>query len=307
MARALGQTNREGGSEPASLIANARMYSVSAEAGAVWRELLSGIIAQAGVPTTVIDYPPPAPLEDLWLRTDQAAVFMCGLPYSRVEPRPVLIAAPVPSPAEFHGAPHYWSDFVVRKDSALHTVQDAFGKRIAFTVPGSQSGCAAALSYLMAAHRELAADAEALTPLRAPLFSEIIAPTITPMGALAAVVDGAAHIAPIDSYALRLLRRYRPDLASAVRVVGQTVPTPIPPLVASAMAATDKERAALQSAFLEAHQSASLKPLMDELLLLGFVRPDSNSYTVLRERFDTATAYWGSHRLAAHTHPAFVL
>jgi ABC-type phosphate/phosphonate transport system substrate-binding protein len=303
----LGETNREGGSEPATLIANARMYSVSAEAGAVWRELLSGITAQAGVPTTVIDYPPPAPLEDLWSRTDQAAVFMCGLPYSRAEPRPVLMAAPIPSPAEFHGAPHYWSDFVVRKDSALHTVQDAFGQRIAFTVPGSQSGCAAALSYLMATHRDLAADAEALTPLRAPLFSEIVAPTITPMGALAAVVDGTADIAPIDSYALRLLRKFRPDLASAVRVVGQTVRTPIPPLVASAMAATDKERAALQSAFLEAHQSVSLKRLMDELLLLGFVRPQPSAYAVLRERFDTATAYWRSHRLAAHTHPAFVL
>ena len=307
MARALGQTNTEGGSEPASLIANARMYSVSAKAGGVWRELLSAIVAQAGVRVAVIDHPPPAPLEDLWLRTDQAAVFMCGLPYSRAIPQPVLIAAPVPSPAEFHGAPHYWSDFVVRKDSDFRKVQDTFGRRIAFTVPGSQSGCAAALSYLMAAHRELAADAEALTPLRAPLFSEIIAPTITPMGALAAVVDGAAEIAPIDCYALRLLRKYRPDLASAVRVVGQTVPIPIPPLVASATSVSEKERGALQSAFLEAHQSASLKPLMDELLLLGFARPDSNAYAVLRERFDAATAYWSSRRLAAHTHPAFVL
>jgi ABC-type phosphate/phosphonate transport system substrate-binding protein len=121
------------------------------------------------------------------------------------------------------------------------------------------------------------------------------------------VVDGAADIAPIDAYALRLLRKYRPDMASAVRVVGQTIPTPIPPLVASAMTASEKELAALRSAFLEAHQSASLKALMDELLLLRFARPDPNAYTVLRERFDTATAYWSFHRLAAHTHPAFVL
>jgi ABC-type phosphate/phosphonate transport system substrate-binding protein len=241
------------------------------------------------------------------MRTDQAAVFMCGLPYSRAEPQPVLIAAPVPSPAEFHGAPRYWSDFVVRKDSVFRAVQDAFGQRIAFTVPGSQSGCVAALTYLMAAQREMKADAEAQAAPRAPLFSEIIAPAITPMGALTAVVDGAADIAPIDSYALRLLRKYRPELASAVRVVGQTVPTPIPPLVASVTSASPKELAALQAAFLEAHQNASRKPLMDELLLLGFARPDSNAYAVLRERFDAATAYWSSHRLAALTHPAFAL
>src|SRR6266852_3649606 len=123
------------------------MYSVSPQAGTVWRELLLAIAAQAGVPVAVVDHPAPVPLEDLWSRTDQAAVFMCGLPYSRKVPQPVLIAAPVPSPAEFQGAPHYWSDFVVRKDSAFHRVQDAVGKRIAFTVPGSQSGCVAALSY----------------------------------------------------------------------------------------------------------------------------------------------------------------
>jgi ABC-type phosphate/phosphonate transport system substrate-binding protein len=277
------------------------MYSVSTAAGAAWRELLTAIIAPTGMPVAVIDHPAPAPLEDLWARPDQAAVFMCGLPMSRAQPQPVLIAAPVPLPEEFHGAPQYWSDFVVRSDSAFHAVQDTFGQRIAFTVPGSQSGWAAALTYLMAVQEG------APGTLPAPLFSEIIAPTLTPLGALAAVVDGAAEVAPVDSYALRLLRKFRPDLASAVRVVGQTVPTPIPPLVASATSASEKELAALQSAFLEAHQSASLKPLMDELLVLGFVRPHSSVYAVLRERFDTATAYWRSHRLAAHIHPAFVL
>jgi len=297
------------------VIANARMYSVSAEAGAVWRELLSRILAQAGVPATVIDHPAPAPLEDLWNRPDLAAVFMCGLPFSRTQPQPVLIAAPIPSPPEFLGAAAYWSDFVVREDSAFRTVPDTFGRRIAFTVPGSQSGCAAALTYLMAVHRELVVDAAgsrgeplpAHEPLRAPLFSAVIAPTITPLGALAAVVDGAADIAPIDSYALRLLRRYRPDLTSAVRVVGQTLPTPIPPLVASAASASERDFAALQSAFLQAHQNPSQKPLMDELLLLGFARPDANAYVVLRERFDAATAYWRSNSLADHTHPAFAL
>lgn len=277
------------------MIANARMYSVSAEAGAVWRELLSRILAQAGVPATVIDHPAPAPLEELWNRPDLAAVFMCGLPFSRAQPQPVLIAAPIPSPTEFLGAAAYWSDFVVRADSAFRTVPDSFGRRIAFTVPGSQSGCAAALTYFMA------------VPARAPLFSEVIAPTITPLGALAAVVDGAADIAPIDSYALRLLRKYRPDLTSAVRVVGQTLPTPIPPLVASAASASEKDLAALQSAFLQAHQNPSQKSLMDELLLLGFAEPDPNAYVVLRERFDAATAYWRSNRLADRTHPAFAL
>ena len=88
-------------------------------------------------------------MEALWRRTDMGAVFMCGLPFSRAEPRPVLVAAPVPSPPEFEGQARYWSDFVVRADSDFHTVEDTFGKRIAFTVPDSQSGCVAALTYFM--------------------------------------------------------------------------------------------------------------------------------------------------------------
>jgi len=103
-------------------IANARMYTVSADAGAAWHALLSAIIAASGLPIAVIEHPAPAPLEDLWLRNDQAAVFMCGLPFSRARPAPVLVAAPVPAPADFGGEPRYWSDLVVRADSHAETV-----------------------------------------------------------------------------------------------------------------------------------------------------------------------------------------
>jgi ABC-type phosphate/phosphonate transport system substrate-binding protein len=272
------------------VIANARMYSVSPEVGELWRALLAQIIAKSGLPIALIDHAEPAPIDELWRRTDQGAVFMCGLPFSRAEPQPTLIAAPVPSPAEFGGEARYWSDFVVREDSAFRAVSDTYGGRIAFTVPGSQSGCVAALSYFMSAQYQL------------PLFREIIAPTVTPLGALSAVIRGIADIAPIDAYALRLLARYRPDLTSQVRIIGQTAPTPIPPLVASS-----RDLGALSAAFLEAHQSASIKGLMEQLLLQRFARPDSSAYTVLRERFETAVGYWNSHRLAAATHPAFAL
>jgi ABC-type phosphate/phosphonate transport system substrate-binding protein len=270
------------------MIANARMYSVSPVAGALWRTLLSAVIARAGLAVTVIDHGEPAPIEDLWRRTDKGAVFMCGLPFSRAQPRPVLVAAPVPSPPEFGGQAQYWSDLVVRGDSDFHTVEDTFGKRIAFTVPDSQSGCVAALTYFMTADCGY------------PLFGEVVAPTITPLGALNAVVRGAADVAPIDSYALRLLREYRPDLTAQVRIVGSTVPTPIPPLVASCEGVD-----ALQSAFLEAHQNASIMGLMDQLLLERFTRPDPSSYAVLRDRYEAAMQYWNSHRLAGTTHPAF--
>lgn len=270
------------------MIANARMYSVDSKTAELWRRLLTAVIERAGLEIGLLEHAEPAPISDLWRRPDQAAVFMCGLPFSRSDPRPELIAAPVPSPAEFRGLPQYWSDLVVRKDSAFEAIEDTFGGRIALTVPDSQSGCLAALYYLMTAAGDF------------PLYREVIEPQVTPLGAMSAVIGAAADVAPIDSYAFCLLQKYRPELTSQLRIVGRTMRTPIPALVASR---PGLER--LQAAFLEAHQIAAIAPLMAALLLERFVRPDPGSYDALRVNYEAAQRYWRSHRLAAGIHPAF--
>jgi ABC-type phosphate/phosphonate transport system substrate-binding protein len=271
------------------MIANARMYAVSPQAAHAWRALLGDLIARAHLPIDLIEHRPPRPIADLWARGDKAAVFMCGLPFSRAEPQPVPIAAPVPSPIEFGGEPHYWSDLVVRADSSFHTLRDTFGHRIAFTSPDSQSGYAAALTYLTG----VGGDSY-------PLFSEIIAPQITPLGALTAVLNGAAEVAPIDSYALRLLQRFRPELTSQLRIVARTAPRPIPMFVAS-----QGGLQALQSAFLEAHRNALTKALMEPLLLQRFEAPVASDYDVLRKELAAATRFWSERPLAAVIDPAF--
>src|ERR1700693_4174313 len=101
------------------MIANARMYSVSPEAAALWRRLLAGVIEHAGVDITLVEPPAPAPINELWQRPDKAGVFMCGLPFSRSDPRPELIAAPVPSPSDFSGLPQYLREMGGRKDSGF--------------------------------------------------------------------------------------------------------------------------------------------------------------------------------------------
>jgi ABC transporter, phosphonate, periplasmic substrate-binding protein len=258
------------------MIANARMYSVSPEAAGLWRRLLTAVIEHAGLDIRLLEHTEPAPIDELWQRPDKAAVFMCGLPYSRSNPRLELIAAPVPSPPEFRGLPQYWSAMVVRKDSAFHTIEDTFGGRIALTVPDSQSGCWAAAHYLMSVAN------------RFPLYREVIAPQVTPVGAMSAVIEGAADVAPIDSYAYCLLQKYRWDLTSQLRIVARTPRTPIPPLVASVPG-----MAALRAAFLDAHHIAGIAPLMADLLL--------------RLNFEAATQYWREHPLAARVHPGFAL
>jgi ABC-type phosphate/phosphonate transport system substrate-binding protein len=271
------------------MIANARMYSVAPGAAAAWKALLAGIAARASVDLDVIDYPAPAPLSDLWARPDQAAVFMCGLPYSRSEIRPEILVAPVPSPAGFEGRPQYWSDLVVRADSKFQTLPDTFGRRLALTVRESQSGYVAPLRLL------------ATYGVSGPLYDEVIAPRITPVGAITAVTEGLADVAPVDAYAFRLLQKFRPDLTAQVRVVAQTDIRPIPLLVAS-----PPRSEALAAAFLTVHEDAALGPVMADLLLERFSQPDPEAYEALPREYESMLSFWRAHMLATRIHPELV-
>jgi ABC-type phosphate/phosphonate transport system substrate-binding protein len=270
------------------VITNARMYSLAPAAGQSWQRLLAAIAETAGVPLTYLEHKPPAPISELWGRQDMGAVFMCGLPYARSVPRPAIVAAPVPSPPAFEGQPRYWSELVVRADSRFDVIEDTFGHRIALTAMESQSGCLAALYYLMAAGGSTS------------LYREVIEPRVTPLGAMTAVIEGLADVAPIDSYALSLAQRYMPELTSQLRTVARTLPTAIPPIVSSRPVPPS-----LESAFLEAHKNTSMAPLMADLQLERFVRPDLEAYDVLKRRFDAAITFWRQHPFACSVHPAF--
>jgi ABC-type phosphate/phosphonate transport system substrate-binding protein len=264
------------------------MYSVLPAAGESWRRLLGAISEAAGVPLSYVEHSPPASIGELWGRQDLGAVFMCGLPYSRSVPRPAIVAAPVPSGAGFHSQAQYWSELVVRADSRFGVIQDTFGHRIALTAMESQSGCLAALYYLMAFGGNAA------------LYREVIEPRMTPVGAMTAVAEGLADVAPIDSYAFLLAQQYMPELTSQLRIVARTSPTAIPPIVSSRPV-----QPSLESAFLEAHKNASMKALMADLQLERFVRPDPEGYDVLKRRFDAAITFWRQHPFACSVHPAF--
>ncbi len=271
------------------MIANARIYSIVPAAGQCWHELLEGLSEGVGVPLKYIEHRPPAPLSELWRRDDLGAVFMGGLPFARSVPRPPIVAAPVPAPQSFQDQPQYWTDLVVRADSDLQTLEDTFGRRIALTSMDSQSGCLAVLYHLMSVAKE-----------RRALYQKVISPRLTPLGAMTAVVDGLADVAPVDSFALSLARRHIPELADQLRVVASTEPTPIPPLVSSGPV-----HPALESAFLQAHRNTSMAPVMARLGISRFVRPDQDSYDVLKRRFDAAITFWHEHPFACSVHPEF--
>src|ERR1700761_2086400 len=136
------------------------MYSIVPSVGERWQQLLEGISEGVGVPLKYIEHKAPAPISELWGRQDLGAVFMGSLPFARSVPFPNVVAVPVPAPSAFQGEAEHWADLVVRADSRLNSLEDTFGKRLAMTSMGSQSGCLALLFHLM----EFAKNGRALYP-----------------------------------------------------------------------------------------------------------------------------------------------
>ena len=247
------------------MIANARMYSVAPAAAAAWRHLFEWVSEESGIPLEIVDHAYPARLDDLWRHEDLAAVFICGLPLAKDRRALVPIAAPIPVRPRYKGRPVYFTDFVVRADRTFRSLADTFGHRIAYTTPGSHSGYNAARHHLRRYRM----------PERRRLYAETIGPLITPRRAVEAVAAGNAEVAPVDSYALDLLRMHDPALARSVRTVENTAAAPIPPLVASA--GIERDRASvLQRVF--THAPAHL---LDRLALSGFARADAAGYAAL--------------------------
>jgi ABC-type phosphate/phosphonate transport system substrate-binding protein len=250
-----------------ALIANARMYAVTPTARAAWRALFEWVSRYSGISLRYVDHAAPAPLEELWARTDLGATFMCGFPFATAALRPLLVAGPVPSPPRYGCQPVYCTDFVVRVDSRFARLSDVFGTRIGWTVSHSQSGFNAVRHHLLQYRHG--------NPER--LFAASIGPLVTPRRVIEALLDGTIDVGPLDSYLHDLLRCHEPHTASQLRTIESTVMTPIPPLVASRMTAPDiVER--LRRAFVAARGDPVAADILDQLLLAGFVEVADAEY-----------------------------
>lgn len=256
--------------EPQRLVANARMYAATPDAAAAWAELFQWIAARSGVPLDVRPHPAPAPMAALWGRPDLGAAFMCGRPWTRAEPRPVPIAAPVPSLRRYGGQPRYCTDIAVRADSEFATLEDTFGGRIGYTIEESHSGFNAVRHHLLG-HR---------TAARSRLYRDSIGPLLTPRGVVDALLAGQIDAGPIDGYSFDLMRRDPTDPAHRLRVVASTDFAPIPMLVASP-GTPDDAVVRLRVAFLAVGAEPGLAEVRNRLLLAGFAPVDAAAYGVL--------------------------
>ena len=246
------------------------MYSATPPVKAAWKVLLQWVLDRAQLPWEVIDYDAPQALSALWARNDLGAAMMCGMPFSRHQPPPLLVAAPIPSPDRYQGSAVYFTDIVVRADSPAHTIEDTFGGTIGYTLADSLSGGVALARYLDTFR----------TPQRTRLYKKSVGNLIHARGVIEALARGEIDAGPLDSYYHDLLRHNDAQFAAQVRTIASTGALPIPPLVATA-ALAPAQLQALQNAFAATGQSPELRPFMERLLLKGFAFQQARDYAVL--------------------------
>jgi ABC-type phosphate/phosphonate transport system substrate-binding protein len=260
------------------MIGCTRMYNVNAAVADLWQQLLETAAAHANMPMEVIAHPAPAPLEELWARSDMLCAFMCGWPFRRSRPPVQIVAAPIPASGSCEG-PYYCTDMIVRADAPFARIEDTFGGRIVWTDEGSHSGFNAPRRLLL----NYAAGLDSL-------YTQSIGPVVTPRASLNAVIEGQADIAPLDSYFHMLLKQHEPDVATQVRILARTSCAPIPVLVA-APGIPPEQVARLGTAFEALPQHAAMRSLLEELCLLGFARvPNPERYALIEKWADEAMA-----------------
>jgi ABC-type phosphate/phosphonate transport system substrate-binding protein len=260
-------------------VANVRMYSASPGIRADWSTLLAWVLDHAGLRWPVIDYPAPAPLNDLWSRGDLGLVAMCGLPLAQRTlagadqlPVPRIVAAPAPSPPRYGGRAVYFTDIVVRADSPYRTLEDTFGRVVGYTLADSFSGGVALRAHL--------ADLRSVRGGR--LYSRAVGNLINGRGVIDALARGDIDVGPLDSYFHDLLRENDPAYAVQVRTVATTLARPSPPLVATAEL-DDQVLSDLRSSLNAAIRAPELGPVCRRLLIAGFVVPDIGDYLPLAD------------------------
>jgi ABC-type phosphate/phosphonate transport system substrate-binding protein len=256
----------------ATWIANARMYAVTPEVEAAWRELIEHVARDAAVALTYVPYPAPQPLEELWKRADLGAVFMCGFPIA-LELAPVIpLAAPIPRAPWAHGRALYRTDLIVRADAPYRSLEDTFGGRAGWTVAHSHSGFNAFRHHLLAYR----------TPVRPALYGSMTGKLVTARRVLDEVREGRIDVGPLDAYWHLLMARHAPQLTRGIRTLTSTEAAPMPAFVAGSGVPPELVRE-LRAAFAGAASRPWFARLAEPLLLEGFARVERSFYAPLLE------------------------
>jgi ABC-type phosphate/phosphonate transport system substrate-binding protein len=221
--------------------------------------------------------------ESYWLRPDLLFAQTCGYPYVRqLRGKVRLVATPVFRYPGGLGARRA-SFIVVRQDDDARSIAECAGRRAAINDRMSNSGMNL-LRISVAPHA-----------VAGRFFSEVIV-TGGHMASIAAVRDGHADVAAIDSITWGLHERHAPDSVAGIRIIGETPAGPGLPYI-TRLTTSDSEIAILRESLAETISDPANLEAMDILGLTGIEVLDDADYAEL-EAFDAEAARLGYPKVA---------
>ena len=202
--------------------------------------------------------------------------FLCGLLYiqmAKEDACPVeLMAAPVLHGERYLGAPLYFSDVVVRRESSFASFEDLRGCVWAYNEQASHSG------YNVVCY-SLLQRGETLDYFRRSIQ------TGAHLQSLRLVLDGQADATALDSHLLDTLLHEQPELAERLRVVAMLGPSTIPPLVVAKNLDSALKRR-VQEILLAMHHDPQAARELSRGRIARFVTISDKDYNDVRAMFD---------------------
>jgi phosphonate transport system substrate-binding protein len=179
-----------------------------------------------------------------------------------------LLAAPVMGGRRYVGRAVYYSDIVVRRESAFRSFEDLRGAAWSYNEPGSHSGYTLPLSHL------------ALRGERDGYFRRA-EQSGSHQVSLRLVAIGRVDAAAIDSIVLERERAVGSLAAAAVRVIETLGPSPAPPAVVHRNVPA-KVRARLALSLTTMHDDASGREILRSAGMSRFVAASDSDYDSIR-------------------------
>lgn len=231
-----------------------------------YQKLLDYLGQRLGVKVRALDYPSYEEVNQRLQTGEVELAFVCGGPYvdgQEVFGLQLLVAPEVKGRAEYH------SYLIVPADSPANSLTDLRGKTFAFADPKSNSG------YIAPSY-ELAKMGE--TP--EGFFSSFVF-TYAHDRSIRIVADGLVDGAAVDSLIWDYLVEREPQLLKQVKVIAQSPPFGIPPVVTSP--SLDPKRAqAIRDQLLQLHLDPQGQEILRGMGVDRFVVVDDAQYESIR-------------------------
>jgi phosphonate transport system substrate-binding protein len=221
-----------------------------------YRDLLTYIGHKIGRETEFIQRKTYREVNDLLGMGRIDIAFICSGPYAagRKQHNLELLAVP-----QIRGAYDYRSYLIV-KDDAFRTIEDLKGRVFAFTDPESNTGRLVPTYWL-----------DRIGERPESFFGRLIY-TYSHDNSIRAVARGLVDGATVDSLIWDSYSRRNPALTGSTRVIKQSEPYPVPPVVASKVLGKD-DRDLISQALVSMHMDPEGRRILDHLGFDRFILP----------------------------------